>query len=207
MTATPAPPPPAAPSPEVCERRQRILRYARQAFTAGGYSRARIALIAAEAQVSTATLYQLYPGKSALLSAVIEAAALDLRRAAPATAAGGDGPGAKALALCRQYDAVLRHPAARCLFRLAMDKPSTAQAAALASLVANRRRFEDALAAALGPDRPGPVGNGETGAPEASLLLSVVDASVLLAPLRGSEPAPHVDRLLSRMIPGASAEH
>lgn len=58
-------------------RREDILATARRHFLAKGYANTGMEPIAREAQVSTATLYGLYPGKEELFEAVVDHAAED----------------------------------------------------------------------------------------------------------------------------------
>lgn len=71
------------------QRREQILRAARQCFAESGFHGASMQMICAAAQMSPGALYRYFPSKEA----IIEAIALDERERAAACVAGLTGPG------------------------------------------------------------------------------------------------------------------
>lgn len=83
--------PPGAQEDRLAAKRHRVLEAARRHFMHSGYADTGIEVVARDARVSTATLYDLFPGKTQLFHAVIEDAGADFsRRIAEVTAAEAD---------------------------------------------------------------------------------------------------------------------
>lgn len=109
-------------------KREIILRHARRAFTAEGYTGARIEPIARDAGVSTATIYALFDGKEELFAAVIEDSAVEFDRLMSQVRT-TSGPARERLTtFADTYCAFMADPFIRSVFRLVM---------------AERRRFRD----------------------------------------------------------------
>lgn len=108
-----------------------MLAAARQRFAAQGYTGTGMEIVARDARVSTATLYQAFPSKGVLFQAVVTRAmedfGEDLRRLTAS-----DGPAEQRLrAFAIGYARFLCDPIARALFRL---------------IVAERQQFQDTAA-------------------------------------------------------------
>jgi AcrR family transcriptional regulator len=83
--------PPGAPEDRLAAKRTRVLEAARRHFMHSGYADTGIEVVARDARVSTATLYDLFPGKTQLFHAVIADAGDDFaRKIAEVTAAEPD---------------------------------------------------------------------------------------------------------------------
>lgn len=84
---------------ELARRREDILAAAAEVFAERGFHEAQIAEIASRAEVSRATLYDLFPSKEALYVEVILGAAREVRERVQARAAAAAGPGQRLLAV------------------------------------------------------------------------------------------------------------
>ncbi|MFN3352916.1 MAG: TetR/AcrR family transcriptional regulator [Brevundimonas sp.] len=108
-------------------RREDILRTARRHFLAKGYANTGMEPIAREAQVSTATLYGLYPGKDELFQAVVEHASEDFLQRMGRVQIPPGSAREQLTTFAYTYAAFMADPYVRQVFRLVM---------------AERRRFE-----------------------------------------------------------------
>lgn len=99
-------------------KRLRVLESARKHFMLAGFADTGIELIARDAKVSTATLYDLYPGKTQLFHAVIEDAGAEFsRRIAEVTAREADLL-ARLKSFTAAYARFMSDPFVRNVFRL-----------------------------------------------------------------------------------------
>ncbi|KQY96325.1 TetR/AcrR family transcriptional regulator [Brevundimonas sp. Root1423] len=109
-------------------KREVILRHARRAFTAEGYTGARIEPIARDAGVSTATIYALFDGKEELFAAVIEDSAIEFTRLMGHVRTTSGPARERLMCFATTYAAFMADPFIRAVFRLVM---------------AERRRFQE----------------------------------------------------------------
>lgn len=109
-------------------KRETILRHARRAFAAEGYTGARIEPIARDAGVSTATIYALFDGKEELFSAVIEDSAAEFNHLMGRVRTASGPARTRLMCFATTYAAFIADPFIRSVFRLVM---------------AERRRFHD----------------------------------------------------------------
>ena len=122
-------------------KRQIIVRCAREHFVSAGYAATRVEPIAREAGVSTATLYTLFAGKTALFAAVIEDAAEDFaRQMAGVRAIEGDAR-STLTGFAGAYAAFMGDPFVRSIFRLVMAERPRFQAVALRFFEKGRDEF------------------------------------------------------------------
>lgn len=128
-------------SVSIDSRRQLILRHARKAFVGEGYAATRIALIAREAGVSTATLYALFDGKAQLFSAVIDDAAEDFaHQMAGVRTIEGDAR-RQLTGFGEAYAGFMSDPFVRAVFRLVMAERPRFQAVAQSFFERGRSAF------------------------------------------------------------------
>jgi len=117
------------------------VRHAREHFVSEGYAATRMEPIAREAGVSTATLYTLFSGKSALFTAVIEDAAEDFsRQMAGVRATEGDAR-STLTSFAEAYAGFMSDPFVRSIFRLVMAERPRFQAVALRFFEKGRSEF------------------------------------------------------------------
>ena len=109
-------------------KREIIVRHARRAFTAEGYTGARIEPIARDAGVSTATIYALFDGKEELFAAVIEDSAVEFHRLMSRVRAVNGPARERLICFATTYAAFIADPFVRGVFRMVM---------------AERRRFNE----------------------------------------------------------------
>ncbi|GAA4010285.1 hypothetical protein GCM10022631_23580 [Deinococcus rubellus] len=107
-------------TPRAAAKRQQILTAARQLFLAQGYERTSTETIRQAAGVSKQTLYVYFPGKVALLGAVVmqELADLGFERADPTPPLSLDDLRARLVRLARSFTGKLMEPDALALLRL-----------------------------------------------------------------------------------------
>lgn len=118
--------PPASVEGRLEAKRKRVLESARKHFMHGGFADTAIETVARDAQVSTATLYDLFPGKTQLFQAVIEDAGADFSRRIAAVTAHEPDLMARLNAFAAGYARFASDPFVRAVFRL---------------IAAERRRF------------------------------------------------------------------
>ena len=99
-------------------KRLRVLESARRHFMLAGYADTGIEQIARDAKVSTATLYDLYPGKTQLFHAVIEDAGADFSRRIAEVTAREEDLMARLKSFASAYARFMSDPFVRAVFRL-----------------------------------------------------------------------------------------
>jgi AcrR family transcriptional regulator len=109
---------PASQTDRLDTKRQRVLEFARRQFMLAGYADTGIEQIARDAKVSTATLYDLFPGKTQLFHAVIEDAGADFSRRIAEVTARGEDLLARLKSFASAYAQFMSDPFVRAVFRL-----------------------------------------------------------------------------------------
>jgi len=110
--------PPGSRDDKLSAKRERVLEAARRHFMQHGFSDTGIEQVARDSKVSTATLYDLFPGKTQLFQAVIDDAGRDFsRRISEVVARDGDLP-ARLNQFAAAYARFMSDPFVRAVFRL-----------------------------------------------------------------------------------------
>lgn len=99
-------------------KRKRVLESARKHFMHGGFADTGIETVARDAQVSTATLYDLFPGKTQLFQAVIEDAGAEFSRRIGEVTAREPDLMARLNTFAAGYARFMSDPFVRAVFRL-----------------------------------------------------------------------------------------
>jgi AcrR family transcriptional regulator len=99
-------------------KRRRVLEAARRHFMHSGFADTGIEMVARDSRVSTATLYDLFPGKTQLFHAVIEDAGSDFARKIAEVTAREDDLLDRLHTFCGAYARFMSDPFVRNVFRL-----------------------------------------------------------------------------------------
>lgn len=99
-------------------KRKRVLESARKHFMHGGFADTGIETVARDARVSTATLYDLFPGKTQLFHAVIEDAGAEFTRKISEVTAGEPDLMDRLKTFASAYALFMSDPFVRAVFRL-----------------------------------------------------------------------------------------
>lgn len=110
--------PPGGQNDKLAAKRERVLESARRHFMQSGFADTGIEQVARDAKVSTATLYDLYPGKTQLFHAVIEDAGETFTRRIAEVTAKDEDLLARLRTFASAYARFMSDPFVRAVFRL-----------------------------------------------------------------------------------------